>query len=99
MTRPKQIPNGQRRSPSESVLSPHQPGAVQPAGTEKGSLTKTESANEAQGIRQRGAIRPTTLSLASVRHRGANPPAIGGTAISGRTNNGTINGTGMHRKP
>jgi hypothetical protein len=100
-TRPLRRPNSHGRSTSENAASPHQPGQVQPARAEKGGLIRPGADNKTLGIPQRAAIRPTTLSLTGARHRGANAAAIGGTAIanSGRTNNSTINGTGMHRRP
>jgi len=94
-----QLSSGRGRSTSQSFMSPHQPGPLRPASTVKGGLIQTGIANKALGIPQRAAIRPPVLSLASARHRGANPPALGGSATSSRTNNGTVNGTAMHRKP
>ena len=93
-------PNGDVRSNAETRVGTDQTVPVQLAGAEKGGLSQMQAANEALGIRARGAaIRPSAPSLVSVRHRGANPPAIGGAANSLRTNSSRISGTGMHRKP
>jgi len=93
-------PNGDVRSSAQTRARPDQIGSAQLAGAEKGGLSQMQAANKVLGIRARGAaIRPSAPSLVTVRHRSANPPAIGGIANSARTNNGTINGTCMHRKP
>jgi hypothetical protein len=94
-----QVPNGHGSSASQSVESPHQTGVIRPVSPEKAGLIETGAVNKALGFRENRTIRPVTQSLASIRHRGANPPAIGGATNSGRTNSATINGTGMHRKP
>ncbi len=99
VNRPKQIPNSERRSTPASVMSSHRTSPVLPAGTGRGGFTQSGAANTPPAIPQRVAIRQTKPLFASLRHRGANPPAIGGAANSVRTNSGTVNGTTMHRKP
>ncbi len=89
----------QERASSEKVTSPHQPGPVQSTGIGNFGLVPVAAIGKAKDKWQNGAFRPVTQSLGSVRHRGANPPAIGGAASAGRMNNARINGTGMHRKP
>lgn len=93
-------PNGDVRSNAETRVGPDQTVPAQLAGAEKGGLSQMQAANKVPGIRPRGtAIRPSAPSLVSVRHRGANPPAIGGAANSLQTNSARISGTGMHSKP
>jgi hypothetical protein len=87
------------RAGSEMVATPHQPGPVQSTGIGVVGLVPVAAIGKAKDKWQNGAIRPVTQSLGSVRHRGANPPAIGGAASAGRMDNARINGTGMHRKP
>ncbi len=89
VNRPKQIPNSERRSTPASVVSPHRTGPVLPAGTGRGGFTQSGAANTPPAIPQRVAIRPAKPLFASLRHRGANPPAIGGAANSVRTNSAT----------
>jgi len=46
----------------------------------------------------RAVSRPSTLSN-TVRHHGTNSPTVGGATNAKAVNAGTINGTGVHRKP
>lgn len=97
-SRPKHVPNERERPISQRVVS-HQMDVIRPAHPEKDGVTQIGAVNKALGIRRSNPVRPVTQSFASVRHRGANPPAIGGAANSLRTNSARISGTGMHRKP
>jgi hypothetical protein len=60
---------------------------------------RTGTANRAPQAGQSGGARSTSASLNNARHRGLNPPAIGGAADSRSANAGAINGTGMKRRP
>lgn len=92
------IPNRSEHSASGGTAN-IQPGSGQAGRAAKGGLTQNEAAGKFLPIRS-GAARTTAPSLNNVaRYRGVNPPAIGGAVSSRRTNVGSINGTGMHRKP
>ena len=96
--RPKQVPNNQERSTSGNAVNLHRPGSTQYDRLAKGGLTQQETGNRAMPVRPPSVSRSTAPSPNNVRHRGANPAVIGGSAISDR-NTGAINGTRVHRKP
>jgi hypothetical protein len=56
------------------------------------------TASDALPVRSTRVVRPTVASLNPVRHHGARPAVVGGSA-SNTSNTGGLNGTGMHRKP
>jgi hypothetical protein len=43
--------------------------------------------------------RPIARPLATMRHRGANPPVVGGIAVTSRGRAVALDGAGIHRKP
>jgi hypothetical protein len=97
--RPKQLPNSRVRFPSGNATTFHQLGSDKSGGTAKGGLIQHEVVNSALPVRPANVIRPTAPLLNSVRHHGANPAVIGGSANSNGRSTGAINGTGVHRRP
>jgi hypothetical protein len=97
--RPKQLPNSQRRSPSGNAMNLHQPGSDKSGGAAKGGFIQQETVKGAPPVRSANVIRPTAPLLNNVRHRGANPAVICGSANSDGRNTEAINGTGVHRRP
>jgi hypothetical protein len=65
----------------------------------KTRLSSNPSAHSAEPIRLSSTARPAAPPVSSVRHRGPNPAVIAGSVNPGRTSNGAIDGTRMHRKP
>jgi len=68
-------------------------------GLLRGRLVQSETANPALPVRPPTVVRPPAPSLENVRHRGANPAVIGGSANSDVRNTGALNGTRMPHKP
>lgn len=92
--RPKQVPNNRERSTSGNAMGLHQPGSAKSGGAARGGSIQRGTVNRALRVRP-NVVGPT----APVRHRGANPAAIGGSANSDGRNTGAINGTRMNRRP
>jgi len=86
---PKQLPNPPRHSTSRNA----------PGGPPRGGLVPSEIANPAPSVRPPTVVSLQAPSLENVRHRGANPAIIGGSANSDARNTGALNGTRMPRKP
>ena len=97
--RPKQLPNSRERSIPGNAMNLHQPGSAKSGGAAKDGLIRNETVNNALPVRPPSVVRPTVPSLNNVRHRGANPAVIGGSANSDSRNTGAINGTRMNRRP
>jgi hypothetical protein len=100
--RSKQLPTSRKRPLTRKAGSPRQPAlATSGCATKRGSV-QNETTNRALPVRQT-SVRSSVASLnplpGNVRHRGANPAVVGGSANSGKSNTGAINGTGMHRRP
>jgi hypothetical protein len=87
--RPKQLPNNPRRFPSGF--------AAKSAFIGNETVSKTVSVRPPKVL---GSTVPSlNPSLTNMRHRGASPTVIGGSANSDGKKNGTINGTHMIRRP
>jgi hypothetical protein len=100
--RPKQLPNGQKRSIAGNATNLHPPRSDKAGGLATGGFQNI-AVNNAQHVQPTTLIRPNVASLNTshnnVRHRGPNPAVIGGSAISNPINTGGISGTNMHRRP
>jgi hypothetical protein len=96
--RPSGLPNTRERSAAEDSRNSHRPASDKSAGTAKNGLSRNETVNHAPPNRSSSAPRPTVPSLSSVRHRGANPPIVGGVGSSNTKNTASLDGTHMNRK-
>ena len=96
---PKQPSNIRQRTAAGSAENLHQPGSAKSAGAAKAGSIQNATAGKAQPVRSPSVAHPVALSPYTVRHRGANPAVIGGSAGPGNRNTGAINGTRMNRKP
>jgi hypothetical protein len=100
--RPKQAPISQKRLLGNTT-NLHQLASDKSRGSAKEGLIQNEAVKKVQHIRSTSFVRPNVASLNpslnNVRHRGPNPVVVGGSANSGNSNTGAINGTGMHRRP
>lgn len=96
---PNQLPNNRVRPPSRSAMDLHPPGSDKSDGGAKGGFIRHDTVNGAAVPRPPSVIRPNMPLVNSVRHRGANPAVIGGSANSDGRNSGLINGTRVHRRP
>jgi hypothetical protein len=87
--------NSQKRFTSANGTRDRQPGREGFNGVAaRGSIP--DPRNDKVRGRFRDGARHTALTLNTVRHRGSNPAAIGGSTAGNR---GKIDGTGVHRKP
>ena len=64
----------------------------------KKGLPHREPVDSALPTRPSTAVSPTLPSLGNLRHRGPNPPVIGGPASQSRNRTGEINGTNVRRE-
>ena len=96
--RPKQASNDRERSTSGNATNLHQPGLSKSGGVANG-LSQKATVNNVLPVRRPSVTRPIVPSPSNVRHRGANPAVIGGSANSDSRNTGAINGARMNRKP
>ena len=101
--RPEQLPASQKRPLPRNEASLRQPASARSGAAAKSALIQNETAKHAPPARST-SVRPSVASLnplpsINVRHRGSNPAVVGGSANSGISNSGAINGTGMHRRP
>jgi hypothetical protein len=96
-TPPKQFPNSQPRAmgnPGDlSQISP-----IKPVTNTKPRSIQDRRVNKALAVRPPALLPASSPALGTVRHRGANPPVVGGgnSLVSNTT---TINGTRMTRRP
>ncbi len=60
---------------------------------------RIKTASNTLAFLQSVAARPVGQSLNNTRHRGANPAAVGGSALASRKNPGNIDGSKMQRRP
>jgi len=97
--RPKHLPNNRERSPSGNALNVHQPGSDKSSVVAQSALIQRGTVNNALPVRPASVIRPAFALPNNVRHHGANPAVIGGSANSSSRSTGAINGTGVHRRP
>jgi hypothetical protein len=98
-TRPKWLPHSRKRSMPGNAMNLHHPGSDKPGGVVKGESIQNETVNNAPAVRPPSVVQPAVASLNNVRHRGPNPPVVGGAANLDRRSTAAINGTRMHRKP
>ena len=96
--RPKQLPNNREHFRSTDALNLHRRDFGRSAAVE-GTSGPKKIINNTLPSRAGNVMRPTVSGLNNVRHRGANPPVIGGVANSHGRNAGAINGTGVRRRP
>ena len=92
------LSNTRDRSEAKDSKNSHRPGSDKSPGAAKNGLTRNETVNHAPSNRASNAARPTVPSLSSVRHRGANPPIVGGAGNSNTRNTAALDGTHMNRK-
>jgi hypothetical protein len=97
--RPKPLPNAQERFSPGNALNLQQPGSNKSVGAAMGGLIQQGTVNTALRVRPTNVLRPTVPLTNNVRHHGANPAVIGGSANSDGRKNGAINGTRMIRRP
>ena len=95
----KQVPNNRKRSIPGNAMKLRQLGSDKSEGAAKGGIIQRVTVHSALPVRPASVIRPTVPLRNNVRHRGANPAVIGGSANSDGRNTGAINGTGVHRRP
>jgi hypothetical protein len=96
--RPKQVPNNGEHSTSGTAMNLHQPGSDKSGASARGALIQHGTVNVFASIRP-ASIRPRVPLPNNVRHRGANPAVIGGSASSNSRNAGAIDGAHMNRRP
>ena len=96
---PKQLPNNREHFQSKNSTKFLRPGSGKSAGAAKGGVVQRETTHKTGLVRPASGSRPTAPSFDNVRHRGANPAVIGGSANSTRRNAGAISGTSVHRRP
>jgi hypothetical protein len=104
--RSKQLPTGRKLPLPRNAARSRQPALARSVGPAKGQLIQHETIGRTPPVRST-SIRPRAASLNAslnplpnnVRHRGLNPAVVGGSANSGKSSTGAINGTGMHRRP
>jgi hypothetical protein len=94
-----QVPRSRESSSSANAMHLHQPGSDSRTGSAKSESIQHDTVNRAQRVQSENVVRSTAPSLNNVRHRGANPAVIGGSANSYGRNPGMINGTSVHRRP
>ena len=104
--RSKQLPASRKRPLPRNAASLRQPALATSGGAAKGGLVQNETTDRpvpGRPTNVRPSVAPLNPSLNplpnNVRHRGPNPAVQGGSANSGNSNTGAINGTGMHRRP
>lgn len=97
--RPKQPSNSRERLQPGNPTHLHQPGLDKSDAPTSSGLLQDEIAHTALPRRPSSVIRPSVPLHNDVRHRGANPAVIGGSANSNSRGTGAINGTGMRRRP
>jgi hypothetical protein len=95
----KQFPNKSEPSTFGNAMNRHPPAFYKPPGAAKGGFIQNETVKSTVPLRPSSVVRPTAATLSNVHHRGPNPSAIGGLGNSATSNNGSINGTRMHRRP
>jgi hypothetical protein len=97
--RPKQLLNSRKAAIPGRAMNLHQPDSAKSGGAAKDGLSQNETVNNARPVRSPSVVRPSVPSLNNVRHRGANPAVVDGSASTDSRNTGAINGTRMNRRP
>ncbi len=96
LQRSHRVPKSQQRS--QSAKSLHQSASIKPVAAGKGRLIPSGTVHNGAAVRTPNVARPAATLAGNVRHRGANPAAIGGSSDSPRSNTGTINGAAVNRR-
>ena len=102
-SRPKQLPNSRKRFIPDNAANLQHPGSGKSAAAAKRGLVQNQAVKKAPLVLSPNVVPATVASLrpslSNVRHRGPNPPVVGGSANSNRMSTGAINGTHMNRRP
>jgi hypothetical protein len=98
-TSPKRVSNVRHGSPPGNARSHHQLSSENRGDVAKSGLNHGGTSHSPQHVRRAEVIRPTVPSLNNVRHRGANPAIVEGSAKPPGKNTGAIGGTSVHRRP
>jgi hypothetical protein len=93
-----EVSHNRELSGSERSRNSHRPAADKSAGGAQKGLAGSETINHAPSNRPSSAARPAVPSLSNVRHRGPNPPIVGGVRNSNSRNTAALDGTHMNRK-
>jgi len=96
---PKRVSNNRQGSPSGNATDHHQPGSDKRGDVTKSGSNRGNIVHSSQHVRRAESIRSTAPSVNNVRHPGANPAIIGGSAKPVARNTGAIDGTTVHRRP
>jgi len=96
--RPKQFPNSQTRLATSTRDLSHA-GPIKSGAVPKNRPIHDEPVISALAVRSSAMFPSSSPSLGNVRHRGPNPPVIGGFPTSSPNNPGAINGSRVSRKP
>jgi hypothetical protein len=96
--RRKEGSNNRERPGSERSRNSHGPAADKSAGGAQNGLARSETINHAPSNRASSIARRALPSLSDVRHRGPNPPIVGGVGNSNSRNTAALDGTHMNRK-
>jgi hypothetical protein len=96
--RPSEPSNRGERTVRDNSENSHRPASDKSAGAAQNGLARNETVNHAPSIRASSAARPAVPSLSNVRHRGPNPPIVGGVGNSNSTNTAALDGAHMNRK-
>ena len=96
---PKRVSNNRQGRSSGNAIARHQPGSDKRGDVAKSGSNRGNIVHSSQHVRRAEVVRPTAPSVNNVRHRGANPAIIGGSAKPVVRNTGAIDGTTVHRRP
>jgi hypothetical protein len=97
--RPKQLANDRERFLSGIALNFHQRGSDKSVSAANDGLIQNEAVKSGRALRRPYVIPLAGASPTNVRHRGANPAVIGGSANSNGKNTGAISGICVRRRP
>jgi|SRR5271155_2540685 hypothetical protein len=92
------VPKSRERSAWADSMNSDRPGSDKSAGAARNGLARNETVNHAPSNRAPSAVRPSAPSLSNVRHRGPNPPIVGGVGNSNSKNTAALDGTHMNHK-
>jgi hypothetical protein len=93
-----ELANRRERSATQDSKNSDHPGSDRTVGAAENGRSRNETAHNAATVRQPSAVRPSVPSLSNVRHRGPNPPIVGGVGNSNSRNTGALDGTHMNRR-
>jgi hypothetical protein len=96
LNHPLPLPNSRPHPLSGNYI--HQAGSTRPVGAARSGLIANETVHNPLLVRTSSVARPAAPSSNNVRHRGPNPPVVGGSPNLRSRNSGVINGTQLHRK-